>query len=119
MEDHKVVIKADSIERFKKVQDQLDKLPKRVYNQIDTAHWSELMGCIECTFLFLIGGAETIFVLPRNVSKIQHFGTFIGIYSTNFFFRIEESTFQKLKDIKISYYFLDEEDISKTRDNKN
>ena len=114
MEDHKIEIQADSIEKFKKVQDQLNKLPKSVYNQINTAHWNVLMGCVDCTLRTSVGNGEMIFALPRNIIKIAHFDTYMGIYLPHFFFRIEESKFQKLKDVKISYVFIDEEDVSKT-----
>jgi hypothetical protein len=111
MEDHKVEIKADSIETFKMVEKKLHKLPKCVYNQIDSAHWNKLMDCIDCTLRGMVGEKERMYVIPRNVSKIAHFDTYMGIYLPDFFFRIEESKFQKLQDVKISYVFIDEEEL--------
>jgi ferredoxin-like protein FixX len=118
MEDHKIEIKADSMEGFKKVQEKLNMLPKSVYNQIDGAHWNSLMGCVDCTLSNRVTKNELSIALPSNTSRICNFDTYIGIYMPNFFLRIEESKFLKLKDMKINYYFIDEEDISEARDNK-
>jgi hypothetical protein len=119
MEDHKVEIKADSIETFKMVEEKLKKLPLVVYNQIDTAYWNRLLNCVECLLRGTIGEKERLYAIPRNVSKIAHFGQFMGIYCPDFFFKIEDSQFQKIKDVQISYIFIDdEEEVSKTRNKK-
>ena len=107
MEDHKVNIISDSVENFKMIEEKLKKLPLEVYNQIDTAHWNKLMDCVECNLRELNGDIERMYAIPRNVIKIAHFGSFMGIYLPDFFFRIEESKFQKLKDVAISYIFID------------
>jgi hypothetical protein len=105
MED-KIKIIAETKEDFAEIEERLKELPDSVRRQVEFASINGLMDCLECKLRLKIDNGEMVtFFLPNDVQKIMNFGTFMGIYTPKFFFRIEETDFCKIKDTKISYVF--------------
>lgn len=103
--ENKIKIIAETKEDFAEVEKRLKELPDSVRDQVEFASINGLMDCLECKFRLKIGNGEMTFFLPNDVQKIMNFGTFMGIYTPKFFFRIEETNFWKISDTKISYVF--------------
>jgi hypothetical protein len=104
MED-KIKIIAETKEDFAEIEKKLQELPDSVRNQVEFASLNGLMDCLECKLRLKLDNGEMTLFLPNDVQKIMNFGTFIGIYTPKFFFRIEETNFWKINESKISYVF--------------
>jgi hypothetical protein len=104
MED-KIKIIAESKEDFAEIEERLKELPDSVKSQVEFASINGLMDCLECKLKIKVGEKEATYFLPMDTQKIMNFGTFMGIYTPKFFFRIEETNFWKISDTKISYVF--------------
>jgi hypothetical protein len=104
--EFKPKISATTIEEFNEINIELNKLPKSVYNQIESAG-KGIVG-IKCTFRNTFKAEQTIY-LPNNVTSIKDFGDTIGIYSKNLFFEIGK----EIRAYKLEYYFvpMEAEDI--------
>lgn len=102
MED-KIKIIAETQEDFAEIESRLKELPDSVRNQVEFASINELMDCLECKFRLV--QTQMTYFLPCDVQKIMNFGNLIGIYTPKVFFKIEETSFTKISDSKISYVF--------------
>ncbi len=103
--ENRIKIIAETQEDFAGIEKRLKELPDSVRNQVEFASINGLMDCLECRFRITVGEKEQTYFLPTNVQKIANFGTFMGIYTPRFLFRIEETNFWKISDTKISYVF--------------
>ena len=99
MDEKKPKIIAKTVEEFNSLINKVNTLPERVVSQIATVEKS-LLG-IECVFEQTFMSESTVF-LPNNVTQIQDFDKYIGIYSEGFFFKIEG----KMKEGKLKYLFI-------------
>lgn len=103
MEERKPKILADSIENFKIIEEQLLKLPRAVYRNIEVAR-AGFLG-VECDYIETFG-EELVVCIPKWTTQINDFGDYIGIYCNPFFIKISGSMFGKQK---IKYLIIQDE----------
>jgi hypothetical protein len=103
--ENKIKIVAETQEDFTEIEKRLKELPDSVRNQVEFASINGLMDCLECKLRLNLGNGEMTFFLPMDTQKIMNFGTFMGIYTPKFFFKIENTDFWKINESKISYVF--------------
>ncbi len=94
-------IEASSIEEFKEISDAINTLPEEIFCQIEKAD-KGLIG-ITCEIRCNFGNKEQRILLPNYTTQIKNFGDYIGIYSGNFFFKIEGG----LQKSNLEYVFID------------
>jgi hypothetical protein len=95
-----MTITAISKDEFEKIESSLKELPERVLSQIENVKGQSLLG-MECLFVQTYKNENTIY-LPNNVSQIKDFGNYIGIYTSDFFFKIDGDLYKS----KLNYIFL-------------
>lgn len=100
MTEHKPQIIAKDIEEFKLISDTISKLPDCIFEQIAIAD-KGLIG-ITCEIQNKTRGTDHLY-LPANITKINDFGSYIGIYTDAVVFKITGI----LKEQPINFVFID------------
>ena len=97
--ENKPNIIAKSIEEFKEIETELNKLPEIVYSGIESACKS-IVG-IKCTIRYEYKTEQVIY-LPNDVKNIKDFDNTIGVYTKTIYFEIPSN----LKECKLEYVFV-------------
>ena len=98
MNENKIEICATTIKEFEEISEKLSTLSNNVRSQIKSV--SKTLIGIECIIPYTFKSDRTI-SLPVGVSHTAHFDNFIGVYHSEFFFKI---MINDSKD-KISFIF--------------
>ena len=78
-------ITARSVEEFGKIVELLNKLPDRVFDQVEVAEFGSIG--VFCWLPKFENNTNKVF-LPNNCTQISNFGEYIGCYCGDYFFKI-------------------------------
>lgn len=98
-------ITAKNLDDFNKIETLLNKLPKKIRDQIEGAR-IDVVG-LHCLLSDTYSDKKVI-LLPNSVRQISDFGDYIGIYCGDYFFKIEGDFYNR----KHNYSFIECEDLS-------
>ena len=99
-----IKIIAKDIETFKKIEDELNKLPEVVREQIESAEFG--LAGLHCIIRNKFLENPTL-RFPSSTRQISDFGDYTGVYCDDYFFKITGELYKK----KIGYIILKEDKV--------